>query len=333
MAEIGEILRQYPADCRPTAVEPLGNAGGLSGAEFWRLFAPRGTLGLRCWPIERPTPERLAFIHAVLRHAAVRGLDFLPVPLTTTLGDSFVQHGGRLWELTPWLPGAADFEASPSDQKLRAAMVALAKFHVAVSDFPGTARVEPAPAITQRLALLRELLDGGIAKLVGAIDDPISPEFAPIARQLVEKLPQLVPVAIAHLEPLGHLPLPLKVCIRDVWSDNILFNEDAVSGLVDFGAVDVDTPATDVARLLGSLAGDDRVRWRLGLAAYAAVLRLTNDELQVVPALDIAGTVLGGCNWIRWIFVERREFYDKHRVLQRLRFLQKRFDQLPITWS
>lgn len=328
MFEIDEILKAYPADCQPTAVGALGNSGGLSGAQFWRLVAPRGTLGLRCWPIEHPTPDRLAFIHAVLRHAAGRGLDFIPVPLATIRGDSFVQYGGRLWELMPWLAGEADYDASPSEQKLRAAMVALARFHVAVSDFPGAARVEPAPAVTQRLARLRDLQDGGIATLASAIDFRVSPELAPLARQLAGKLPRMVPVALARLEPLENVPLQLQIAIRDVWSDNVLFTGDAVSGLVDFGAVDVDTAAADVARLLGNLVGDERSRWTLGLAAYATVRQLSAVETHAIAALDVAGTVLGGCNWIRWIYVEGRAFENTNRVLQRLAHLAQRADFL-----
>ena len=64
----------YPTDCQPSHIEPLGSAGGMSGAQFWRITAPRGTLCLRRWPIEHPSPERLQFIHAVLRHAAASGI-------------------------------------------------------------------------------------------------------------------------------------------------------------------------------------------------------------------------------------------------------------------
>lgn len=317
MSEIAKILRSYPADCQPTEVEYLGNAGGLSGAQFWRLVAPRGALGLRCWPIEHPTPERLGFIHAVLQHAADRGIDFVPVPMATTRGDTFYQQAGRLWELTPWLPGAADYENSPRVEKLRAAMIALAKFHLAVVNFPVATRLGPAPAVTQRLARLRELQNGGIATLSAAVDESIWPEMVLLAHRMVIDLPHVVPATIAQLAPLADVPLPLQVCIRDVWSDNILFAGDVVTGLVDFGAVGVDTPATDIARLLGSLAGDDAASWRAGLDAYSSVRPLTPDESRAVPTLDLAGTVLGGCNWLRWIYVDRRRFESPDRIQQR----------------
>src|SRR3990172_4401717 len=114
MDEIESILKLYPPDCRPRQIQPLGSAGGMSGAQFWRITAPRGTLNLRRWPQEHPTPERLRFIHAVLDHAAERDIAFLPVPIRATTGESFVSHAGHLWELAPWLPGNADYERAPS---------------------------------------------------------------------------------------------------------------------------------------------------------------------------------------------------------------------------
>ena len=130
-------------------------------------------------------------------------------------------------------------------------------------------------------------------------------------------MPRLVPLAIARLAPLADVPLPLQPCIRDVWHDHVLFDGDTVTGLVDFGAMQIDTPATDVARLLGSLVGDDANGWQEGLTAYSAVRPLTEQESLAVVALDTAGTILAVCNWIRWIYVERRQFPDpqSHRPI------------------
>ncbi|MGE3239807.1 MAG: phosphotransferase enzyme family protein [Pirellulales bacterium] len=330
MSEIAKILRDYPADCQPTVVESLGSAGGLSGAEFWRLVAPRGALGLRRWPIEHPTPERLALIHAVLRHAAGRGIDFVPVPIGTTLGDTFVREEGQLWELAPWLPGAADYEEAPSVEKLRAAMISLARFHLAVADFPVTTRLAPAPAITQRLKRLRELQSGGISTLVAAIDESTWPQLAPLVRGLTAALPRAVPSAIAQLAPLADTPLPLQFCIRDVWCDNFLFIGNTVTGLVDFGAVDVDTRATDVARLLGSLAGDSATQFHDGLAAYSSVCELSDQELRAVHAIDVGGTTLAACNWLRWIYLDRRTFERSEQVQRRLCRIMTRMDAIGL---
>ncbi|MEK6239203.1 MAG: hypothetical protein N2C14_31175, partial [Planctomycetales bacterium] len=58
-----EVLNAYPTDCRPVRVEFLGNAGGFSGARFWKLFTPVGEFCLRQWPREFPDSQRLRFLH------------------------------------------------------------------------------------------------------------------------------------------------------------------------------------------------------------------------------------------------------------------------------
>jgi homoserine kinase type II len=333
MNEIAPIFAQYPPDCRPSVVDFLTNAGGLSGARIWRIVAPRGTLALRCWPIEHPTPERLQFIHAALRHAAARGVAFLPVPLTTTDGATFVNHTGQLWELAPWLPGAADYDHSPRPEKLRAAMTALAQFHVAVSDTDrpsplGSAGGSSAPAITTRLTRLQELQSGGITTLAHSVNDATWPGLAPLARQIVTELPRVVPAAIARLVPLANTTFPLQVCIRDVRRDHVLFSGDTVTGLIDFGALNVDTPTTDVARLLGSYVGDDVTGWQTGLEAYGAIRPPSEIESQAVSALDTAGTILAAANWIRWIYMDRRRFDKPAKVVERLRTLVSRCQRI-----
>jgi homoserine kinase type II len=294
----------------------------MSGAQFWRLATPRGGQILRRWPIEFPSPERLRFIHAVLRHAAGRGIAFLPIPATTRAGSSFVEFAGHLWELAPWLPGAPNYVASPTIEKVRSAMIALAEFHMAVLDFPVAQlygfSVGPS-AIHSRIERMKELVACGQQELAEAINDSHWPELAPSAREFLARLSRGLPLAIARHEPLTQLQFSWQPCIRDVWYENILFTGDDVTGIVDFGAMDIDTPACDVARLLGSLVGPDLARRQIGLAAYESVRRLSASELLAVDAFDMDIVMLAGCNWIRWIYVDRRQFENPEKICQHFR--------------
>jgi Ser/Thr protein kinase RdoA (MazF antagonist) len=328
-------------------IVPLGSAGGMSGAQFWRISTTRRVLALRRWPTEHPTPEHLQFVHDVLEHAAQRRITFLPVPIRTSRGESFVQYGGYLWELAPWMPGTANYEHSPSSEKLQAALQALAQFHIAATDFPhepshisvgrqaesttrnaGTARTASSspssPAIQRHQKRLQQLADGGLEQLSAAIAATIWPDLARLARQFLAALPHALPRALAQLDPLAHVALPLQPCLRDVWHDHVLFTGNEVTGIVDFGAVDFDTPATDIARLLGSLVGDASAGWQMGLTAYSTVRPLSADEMRAVTALDASGTLLAGGNWIRWIYIEGRQFENRAQIIERFRTILHR---------
>ena len=320
--DIKPVLERFPAADRASQIEPLGAAGGMSGALFWRVTSPRGVFALRRWPAEHPTAERLRFIHAVVRYAVAQNCALLSMPAMSRSGETFVGHDGHLWELSPWMPGEADYDRSPLPVKLAAAMAALARFHKATADFPrsptspGSAA---AAAVSKRLARLHELQAGGIATLDQAIDESVWRDLAALARQFVSVLPKAVPRVLAIVEPLAGVVLPVQPCLRDIWHDHVLFTGDEVTGIIDYGAVDVDTPTTDVARLLGSLVGDDAAGWQPGLAAYSAVRPLSADECQAVTALDASGTLLAGCNWIRWIYADRRTFENREQVLARFK--------------
>jgi homoserine kinase type II len=97
-----------------------------------------------------------------------------------------------------------------------------------------------------------------------------------------------------------------------------LFTGDRVTGLVDFGAMRVESVAGDVARLLGSLAGDNHSLWSIGLEAYASVRPLSDAEQSLVSAFDQSGVVLAALNWIEWLYRQRREFPDAAAVSRRL---------------
>lgn len=309
--------------------EFLGQAGGLSGALFWRVGSPLGMLCLRRWPGEHPDRERLQFIHAVLSFAARNGVGFLPVPLASAIGETIVEHADFLWELAPWLPGSSDYETRPTKGRLEAAMVALARLHVAVSAFPlrGATR-GVAPGIADRIEQMRAMADPLGSELTRAAATDEWPELADRVRRVLVTSPACLPRVWRQLQEAAGLEVSLAPCLRDIWHENVLFTGQRVTGLVDFGAMRVDNVSTDVARLLGSMAADDLERWRAGLAAYAAVRPLSADEATLVAAYDVSSVLLGCRNWVRWLCIERRTFDDRAHVLRRLDHLIGRLDRL-----
>lgn len=327
--ELRSVLTAYPAERQPVYVEALGPAGGFSGAQFWRLTTPSGLLCLRRWPAEHPTQERLEFIQAVLWHVDHEGCHLVPVPCETLSHAGYVRHAGHFWELAPWLPGKADFHADPTPSRLAAAMEALAGFHEATIGFP-LPHPQPtlSPGVLERRHELHRLLGGGLVRLKDAIDERVWPALAQRARPLLLLFARVAPAVLELLDDAAGRAAPVSPCIRDIWHDHVLFQGPRVSGLIDFGAMRPDNVATDVARLLGSLVGDDAAGWRAGLAAYEAVRPLSANEALLVTAFDRASVLLSGIHWLRWSFVEERRFDDPEAVLGRVDQILGRLEHL-----
>jgi Ser/Thr protein kinase RdoA (MazF antagonist) len=317
--DIERVLRLFPDDCQSRGSEPTRWTGGLSfsGAQLWRIDAHRGPLCLRSWPAGSPSQQRLEFIQAVRWHVDQEGFHDIPVPLETRHHHGYVFHAGHLWELAPWLPGAADYYDHPSPARLEAAMIALARFHVAAATFPlPDTGPMASPGIAERSERLAALVGGGFEELRAAAGG--WPELAGRASELIALAVHATPKVVPILERAATCRVDLQPCIRDVWAANILFVGDQVSGVVDFGAMRAENVAADVARLLGSMAGDDPILWQRGLAAYGKLRPLSDDERQLVTAFDRSTVLMGGLQWLTWIYLEGREFANRAGVLGRI---------------
>lgn len=315
------VLGRWPADCRPTAVLSLGSAGGFSGGAIWQVVAPRGTLCLRRWPAGGPTPDRLASIHAVLRHTFQAGFSRLPLPVPAADGATFQPAEGTLWELTPWLAGDPERTLPPSPDRLAAAMTALAQWHLAAATFPEPGpRFGPAPAVVERLAAIERLIAGGFDELAAAVDPQILPELSQRAPRWFDAARTAAPDLRRRLAAVAQVAVPWQPCLRDIHSDHVLFVGDEVTGLLDFGALRTDHVTVDLARLLESYAGRDQNLWNAGLATYKKTRPLSTPEQALAPPLAAAATLLAGANWLRWTYRDHRHFPNRPALL-------KRFDQ------
>jgi homoserine kinase type II len=258
----------------------------------------------------------LRLIHSIQLQARGAGLDFIPVPHRTTAGDTFLQHDGTLWELADWMPGSADFRDLPTDARLESALESLARFHRAVEILDR--RRGPPPGIRARYEGARQWMHSDLARVTAAVRGVDWPEFRVHAdRLLMLATPRLIDIDNQLLSVI-ELAVDLQPVLRDIWHDHVLFQGDSVSGVVDFGAVRTDSVATDLARLLGSLVGNQPAKWSLGLAAYESIRPLSPSERQLIDIFDRSTIVLSGLNWIRWIALERRQFDEPDRVLARM---------------
>jgi Ser/Thr protein kinase RdoA (MazF antagonist) len=313
-ADAREVLRRFGLAGAPA--KPLGNGGGFSGARIWRIFTDRGERCLKAWLPGGMTGERHREIVRLIHRARNSKLTFVPAT------SDCVVYVDRVWDLTDWMPGIADFHANPSPDRLRAACRALARLHLAWADFASIPQA--CPAVARRLIAVRECLDAAVASSPKFVPpDPVAP-WAERARTIVEQRIADIPRA---LEPWRSVPLPVQPCLCDVWHDHVLFTGDEVTGLIDFGSVKIDNVAVDLARLLGSMVGDDSAQFEAGLDAYAQIRPLTALERALVPVLDRTGIVLGLANWLRRLGQKGSEYDDRTAVADRLASLVRRVEK------
>lgn len=319
---IAPVLEHYPGLGPICRVYALANAGGFSGASIWRIEREAEDLCLRRWPQGHPTPERLAFIHGNLLQFSLAGLTCVPLPMTCSSGQTFVAWQGHLWELTSWMPGRADFLANPSRSRLANVMETVAKLHRVAESHAGRSAIPPfgiSPTLLARHNQLSRLLSGEAGKIAAAVGRFASPPLQERGTRLLAHFRRRAPhVEVKLQEAMKIKGIALFPVIRDLWHDHILFTDDQVTGIIDFGAMQVDSAACDLSRLLGSLVGNDRDEWIFARESYSKVRPISLGEWELVQALDEVLLILAGLNWLDWICVQGRTFENYSAIYARL---------------
>jgi homoserine kinase type II len=321
-------------------LQPLNSAGAFSGAQLWRITHAGADYVLRQWPPAAGSARRIELLTQFQRHLAAAGL---PVPQPVPLLDGgwvyarFDAHGAvSSWSMTSWLPGEANFWHDRRAAKLAAACEILAHVHAAAAKFtPSDGESQPgvsvSPSMLRRIARL-EALRAELRELhkihfanVPAIDRNL-------AVAIVAHLEAVTPGVRERLARWATQPLPLQWRLGDIWHDHVLFTGDKVTGIIDFGAAGIDSSAGDIARLLGSLVGDDRERWRAGLAAYETERTLSPLEREAAAVFDASGTIAAAANWLAWLWprsaADAPPISSRYAALVRLRKLKDRLAAL-----
>lgn len=288
------------------------------------------------------TRPRAEWVHGVMQRARAAGVTEVPDVLETVAGGSVVEDGdGRLWELVRFVDGRPD--AAPTPDRAAAALDVLARLHWSLGP-QQHAPVDrgPSPGVERRVQQARELLSRPWSAWLNA--DGVHHEAAGIAPQVraacraaedMLSSPRgrrsLMALATARMAGVQR-----QAVVRDIWSDHVLFDVSAaarVAGLVDFHAAGIDTPLTDIARLLGSweppadgakdpAAGVTQC-WSGPLAAYERGRGepLTPAELWLCDWLHASAVICGLDNWFRWTLEENRLFPDEKLACARIQRL------------
>lgn len=319
-----EVLTCFGGHFGAGTWQSLGNLGGFSGAQLWRVETSAGPLCLRAWPPGLPAPERLAAIHLRMRQARAAGLLFVPAIHATPDGSTFIARGGHLWELATWMPGRADFHAFPTAKRLEQACVALAQLHCAWGH--ESQLVDACPAVERRLQHVedwRQRATSGWEVPAATGQDPV----LPWARRAWLSVRPRLEFLERQLAPWLARRVPVQPCLCDIWHDHVLFEGDRVSGLIDYGAVKIDNVAVDLARMLGSLVEDEAALRGTGLKAYCRIRPFSPQEEALIPLLDEATVILGAANWLKWLYLDRKQFENRDGAALRLSQLVQRIER------
>jgi homoserine kinase type II len=288
--------------------------------------------------------EHAAWVHRLAGHLRARGIETVPEVISTRAGETLVADAdGTLWELCRFMPGVAVPWPGPSQAE--AAGGTLARLHLAAATLPDTwQRVGPSPGVQRRIERARSLegapwLSRRAAGLgMHGIHGPGQAELvAEVARRLDVATDLFAtadgPRTVARVARLTVPSVPLQPVLRDIWCDHLLFEGPTsceITGIVDLHAAGIDTPATDIARLLGSwgVSGECELRSPVdrhpeAIAAYDGVRPLPPAERGLIVFLHSTSVIFGLDNWFRWVLEERRRFASTRRVLERIDILMR----------
>ena len=302
-------------------IEALGSAGGFSGAEFWKITVGASKYCVRRWPNSKPTRSQADVIYPTLKY--VRRHSDLPLafPIQTVHGESMCRADNAHWELSRWMPGEPIVETEINDDQLRAAARALAEFHNTTSSLSQQQRMSP--AVDFRCNMIDRLWATQFEQLQGT-QDTSGVVDSGVKKNLLDQFRYQAHALRQQLEWVRSVPVLQIPIFGDIWSDHVLFNNDEVSGIVDFGAMKIESPCLDIARLFGSYADYSSEALRRGISYYVEFRELNDLDHSLIELYDRAYVILAGVQWLIWIELEQRFFLDNEAVRQRLHRLVRR---------
>lgn len=264
--ELGALLERYEIG-RLTAFK--GIAEGVENSNFF-LGADGGQFILTLYE-KRVSEKDLPFFLGLMEHLAQSGVR-CPTPVHDREGCVLQKLAGKPAAIVTFLPGYSLQRPRPAH--CRAAGEALATLHQAGLTFPG--KRENALSVEGWTKLFTAI--GGVA-------DTIAPGMSASLAGTLDDLSAQWPVNI-----------PAGVIHADLFPDNVLFLNDAVSGVIDFYFACNDLLAYDLAICMNAwcfeLDGSFNVTKAQALFnGYNAVRKLEAQELEALPLLSRGAAV------------------------------------------
>lgn len=338
----------------PVVATPLAR-GGFSGAPVYLVEAGSGRIGpadpsqrfvLKAfnagWSRSRATP-----VHRLLERLRDAGIDQVPRPvgLAGRPRETIAEGAdGRLWELLSFQPGEP--LVAPSVGQAVAALETLARVHTAAAglegSFPADSSADVPPAVARRLeAIGRIRAEPWSRKAAAEGTGPWREAMAERRRAAAAILERHGgDRALARFATRSIPRVPCRLVLRDIWRAHVLFDGGRLAGIIDFHAAGIDTPATDLARLLGSWTGGQpsagqgglTAKWRGPIEAYGAMCPLSAAERGLIDFLHLGGVLGGLDHWFRTGDAPDGDRVWAAKILDRVDELLKNLDS-ALEWT
>ena len=207
----------------------------------------------------------LPFFLGLMEHLARGGLT-CPQPVRNREGEAFGRLAGRPAAVINFLDGLSI--RRPTARHCHAVGEALARLHLAGRDFP-----------MQRPNALSLAGWPALFEAAERDADRVAPGLAERTRRELQDLSDVWPTG-----------LPSGVIHADLFTDNVFFIGDAVSGLIDFYFACTDAFAYDLAICLNAWCFEPDVSFNVTkgkamISGYQKVRRLTEQEVAALPVL------------------------------------------------
>jgi len=263
-----EILERFPG--LPTRCHwyPIQQTG-FSGATVWRgEFDGSPLLALKCHPSDYPLERQ----HLIEKWWIRAG----HLPFVSELLGSH-DH----WELAAWKLGKPCHHFEPNDPKLDAACAAILQLHDVWKPF---GKSGPIPGIARRIELLQSW-------------NPTSETG--LRAEAMRVVFRYLPEVMESLTPWRNRRFPLQPILADVHAEHVLFTGNAVTGIVDFGAMKLDHVAVDAARYLGDTCDGQGEAFQRGCEIFARHHGEETCPPELVELLDRSGTLAAIVFWLK----------------------------------